>query len=138
MRGLGNHLTMIRASGEFVKEDSIKGVRLHAYCSAFPGATKGQAEDSIKGEVYRIPKSGLKNLDRLESEGYFYHRHYMTTESGDKVQVYLLKKEDVRGEHIQSGCWREYRKDFIDNERYQDLMEFMRNRQHLIRKRWSK
>lgn len=128
MRGFGNHYTMLNANGEFVKEDSIKGVRLHAYCSSFPGATKGTENDFTKGEVYRVPRSGLIGLDRLESEGFFYHRHNMTTESGDEVQVYLLKKADVRGEHIESGCWRVHKQRFINNDRYEDSIRQWRKK----------
>ena len=110
MSGLGNHGVMMRAQGSYMCDAQIKGLRLHAYCGAFPAAYRGEDEEVVKGEVYRVNERGLAHLDRLESEGHFYHRVTMKTVQGDDVQVYILIG-NTRGAWIQSGDWRAYRKE---------------------------
>lgn len=116
MSGLGNHRVMQRAGGTLVSDnESIKGMALHAYCTAFPGAyVSGDDEHITLGEVYEVDEYGLYGLDRLESEGFFYHRQNFTTENGLEVQAYVLKKEDAKGKYIPNGDWRFYKK-VLDN-----------------------
>jgi gamma-glutamylcyclotransferase (GGCT)/AIG2-like uncharacterized protein YtfP len=111
MSGLGNHRVMQRAGGVLVSEkESITGMALRAYCSGFPGAYVSDNENHYTvGEVYEVDEAGLLVLDRLESEGYFYHRQNFTTKSGLEVQAYVLKKEDAKGKYIPSGDWRFYK-----------------------------
>ena len=109
MSGLGNHVVMKRAQGAYVCDAQIKGLRLHAYCSSFPAAYRGEEDEVIKGEVYRVNKSGLAQLDQLEGEGHFYHRIPAKTVEGDDVQVYILIG-NTRGAHIPSGDWREFKR----------------------------
>lgn len=109
MRGFRNHTVMQRANGQFIKEAVIDGLQLRAYCQGFPCAVqlKGYA---VSGEVYEVDDVGLMALDRLESEGSFYHRIKATTEEGDQVDVYILKPDDALGEVIPSGSWRTYKR----------------------------
>lgn len=116
MQGLGNHRVMQRAGGYFLGKASIKGVRLHAYCSSFPGACKGVEANSTHGEIYSVPKEGLKHLDALEGNGTFYTREFLSFkyEDGEEVEawIYLLPKHKCRGEFIENGDWRSYRTDY--------------------------
>lgn len=116
MSGLGNHRVMQRAGGVLISEkESITGMALHSYCHGFPGAyVSGSEKHYTVGEVYEVDEIGLTALDRLESEGYFYHRQFFTTKNGLEVQAYVLKKEDVKGKFIPGGDWRFY-KEVLDN-----------------------
>lgn len=106
MSGLSNHIYMKRAGGVFIAEDTINAT-LHAYCPYFPAVTI--SDDEVKGEVYEIPNSGLKVLDRLEGEGVLYKRVTLTTLKGEEVEVYVMEEEDCAdAKMIVSGDWRAY------------------------------
>ena len=106
MRGMRNHRVMTEAGGRFIKEAKING-RMRAYCPAFPGVAE-PSEKVVVGEVYEVSEAGLWALDRLESEGSFYHRRTITTLAGDEVQAYFLNPDQMHGPLVDSGDWRAY------------------------------
>ena len=106
MSGLRNHRVITAAGGQFVKNARIVGT-LHAYCSAYPAVVTG--DTLIKGEVYDVPVKGVLALDFFEGEGYLYHRRSVVTEDGDRVSVYMMTAETVRGPIISDGDWRRFK-----------------------------
>ena len=67
------HNNSLLAGCEYISEYIMPGYKL--YDSGFPAAAVSPG-DSVKGELWEIPDDGmvLARLDRLESEGYLYHR----------------------------------------------------------------
>lgn len=102
-RGFGNHYVMLRAGGRYIGEDAV-GARLHAYCRAFPAACL-DGTSTTWGEIYEVDATGLYFLDRLESEGSFYHRRVVKTFKGEDVSIYIMKEDEIKGEVIPSGVW---------------------------------
>jgi gamma-glutamylcyclotransferase (GGCT)/AIG2-like uncharacterized protein YtfP len=109
MKGLGNHGTMTRARGVFVREDVTRPEFTLYSLGAFPAMARN-GKTAVRGEVYEVPLVDMKVLDALESEGTFYHRVPVTLASGAIVQTYILIMEnhgftdtDVV---VESGDWR--------------------------------
>lgn len=45
----------------------------------------------VRGELWRIPEDGtLEDLDRLEGEGYLYHRRYILTDKNELCWSYVV------------------------------------------------
>lgn len=71
----------------------------------FPIVTKG-GNVAIKGEVYEISDSVLRQLDALEGHPIMYKRQLEETSLGE-AWVYLMPREKCEGlNEVQSGNWR--------------------------------
>lgn len=125
MTGMGNHHVMKRAGGQLVGPAKIKG-RMRAYCSGFPGVNDN-SDRWVTGEVYEVPAEGIAVLDQLEGEGSFYHRKTVTTDQGVEVQAYFLEPKDMQGPLIESGNWREYKRNLKPKRRPYDFSAGMGN-----------
>ena len=104
LKGLGNHRVL--GDSEFIGECTFQGrmFSLGAYpCVSIHGNT------TIKGEMYDVSDSTLRDLDRLEGHPRFYCREVVETSRGP-AWVYLINNADQQGytKVVQSGDWRDY------------------------------
>ena len=103
-RDFGNHGTMERAGGVYLKE----GVTLPQYTMIsmgyFPGVLD-QGDTAIHGEVYEV--KDLYPLDGLEGHPSFYCREIITLEDGDEVWMYILQRDGslIGDAKVDSGIW---------------------------------
>lgn len=77
----------------FVGKGLLKGYKMYQVFT-FPGIVKSdQEEDVIIGEVYEIDEKTLKNLDRLEREGYLYKRikENIILEDDNKLEAFVYE-----------------------------------------------
>lgn len=109
MRGFGNHGTMQRAGGVFVREDVTLPEFTFYSLGAFPAMAEG-GNTAVRGEVYEVPLRGVSVLDSLESEGSLYHRVPVVLASGEVAQTYIMIMDDqdwLGGSRtvLESGDW---------------------------------
>lgn len=108
MTGFGNN-RMLRDSmclGEGKTKPEFSMVSL----GEFPAVLDNKGFTSIKGEVYRVSKEVLEDLDRLEGVPSFYKRIKISLKGGMEVWMYVLNPENYTKDLpiITSGDWRAY------------------------------
>lgn len=99
--GCGNNSVLRRTNSVFV-DSGVTDDCIYSMISfgSFPGVYKAiQCETPyrIHGELFVVNKKGMKDLDVLESNGFFYQREVTKIRVGDKVidaWMYLLLVED--------------------------------------------
>jgi len=79
-KGFGNHDLISNQNLEGA--DSVKGAFKMISLGGFPGVLGGERFDKsrISVESYLVDDNSLQDLDRLESEGDFYHRRVFVSE----------------------------------------------------------
>lgn len=86
-RGFGNHRIMQRAGGEFMG-NAATIIPFPLVVDGLPYLLDCPGEGfQVEGELYRIPKDGWADLDRLEGHPHFYCR---------RVESFLLNGEAVQ------------------------------------------
>lgn len=69
----------------------------------YPACVQG-GDTAIVGEVYRIDKRDLIELDNLEGYPDLYHRKKIITEYG-KAWMYFIKSAHLDADRVPSGDW---------------------------------
>ena len=101
-KGQGNHQFLEKA--EFRGRTRISGTMYNL--GPFP-AVANTKEGVIHGEVYRVSEEQLANLDALEGNPDYYHRHRVNCSLG-KVWAYFMPHPRLKEQHypvIESGDW---------------------------------
>lgn len=102
----GLRLNPCLQTSKFISKDSISGYSLYDLGS-FPGIVRGTGK--VVGEVYEISLDVLKELDRVEQNGYLYIRSLIKTDGGKEVFVYEMNNEIFEMTTIiPSGDWKAY------------------------------
>ena len=90
MKGFGNHVLLKDA--RYLGTAQLKGYGLYCVTPHYPGIVP-QHGDLVKGEVYEVDNSMIKQLDTLEGEGSLYSRIEksctMDTGRAESVYVYI-------------------------------------------------
>ena len=73
---------------------------------AYPGAVRGGVSP-IHGEVYRVDRAGLRQLDRLEDYPRLYDRQLLPSPYG-RVWIYLYRGSVKDRNIIHAGDWRAF------------------------------
>lgn len=90
-QGYGNHHFV--ATSKFLGETrTLKRAYKMLALGSFPGVFKG-GKHSIEGELYEVNDLVLSNLDRLESNGYFYKRELILLANGQEAWMYVCLQE---------------------------------------------
>lgn len=85
--GFGNHRLL--EDSTFITEDTTKEKEFNMFSfGGFPGIVKG-GDDAIRGELYEVDDNTMNDLDRLESNGYFYQREVVSLDSGEQAWMYI-------------------------------------------------
>jgi gamma-glutamylcyclotransferase (GGCT)/AIG2-like uncharacterized protein YtfP len=106
--GLSNHRLLEKAV--YAGEGTLEGYRMYSL-GAFPAIVEGtplgqESRWTVEGEVYEVSAEILAALDRLEGHPSFYRRHRVLLQGGERVWVYTLRNDQVRGRAlIPSGVW---------------------------------
>jgi gamma-glutamylaminecyclotransferase len=93
----------------------ISGFKLYELCSSYPGAVyTGSEDDELTVELFKINRSKLKELDRLEGHPTFYKRVKITVGDFDNNSedepisgwIYCIPEASVKtSDLIESGDW---------------------------------
>src|SRR5690606_23653061 len=87
--GLQNNYLL--ADSEFIGYDQTKDKYLMFSFGWFPGVIKKRKEHHIEGELYRVDKKTLEQLDILEGNGSFYQRELVELAGhNNKAWMYLI------------------------------------------------
>jgi gamma-glutamylcyclotransferase (GGCT)/AIG2-like uncharacterized protein YtfP len=106
LKGLGNHRLL--SDAEFVNQAVLPPEYGMVSLGGFPGVYK-DGDSNILLELYLVDGDELRNLDRLEGNGYFYTREIVETEGGDTPWVYLLPKSEYdNNTAVPRGDWRKF------------------------------
>lgn len=108
MRGYGNHRCI--EGSKFLGTDRVKGFDMYSM-SAYPCVKIGDEEKIVYGEIFEITEEQFKRCDSLEGYPRFYNRKEVTTETGKKVIIYFIEKDNYPNlSLVESGNWREFKK----------------------------
>lgn len=90
----------------------LPGFRLYDYRHWYPYMVKGNKEDVVTGEIYKVDEAGLQLLNQLEDvENQLYSLVYLP---GHRFYTYLKFDHQVSGLHfIPEGDWIQYVKRLI-------------------------
>jgi len=120
MSGFGNNALLRNGNAELQTTACIRATMYDLGC--FPGVKLcGPNDDNpprgknVVGEVWKVDKPTLKNLDRLEGEGVLYKRKTTTilhnernNWGGKKVWVYEIMREQDEESLVASGDYRKH------------------------------
>lgn len=90
-RGQGNHEYFL-GGADYIGEALTLPKYTMINMGHFPGCIHG-GKTAIKGEVYQITSSQLRELDRLESHPTFYRRYATKLQGGMIAWMYVLGSE---------------------------------------------
>ena len=113
LKGLGNHRLLQRIDADFIAEDSISA-KLYTQHWGWPFIKLNNNGSTVKGEVYSVLKSRVKEVDGLEGyresnpENSLFIRHKIITNNNREVFIYeggnhLLPSNSTSVEH---GDWK--------------------------------
>lgn len=103
MRGERAHSFL--SGAEYIGAYRLKGYAMYNL-GRYPGIVP-DPERTVYGEVYRVDRGMLCDMDRYEGEGSLYQRVTVTAENGTQtvpVFAYVYARE-VRGRLIPEGKW---------------------------------
>ncbi|MDJ0806895.1 MAG: gamma-glutamylcyclotransferase family protein [Gammaproteobacteria bacterium] len=100
-RGEVNH--QLLQGAEFCGEHSTPAAYRMLHLGAYPGVVEG-GSTPIHGEIYRINRKQLVQLDRLEAYPALYNRKLIPTDWG-RAWIYLYRGNRKTRSLIHSGNW---------------------------------
>lgn len=104
-KGHSNHKLLKRST--YIGEATIEGYCI--YDLGFYPGIKVEEGSQVAGELYEITDQVLKDLDRLEGEGYLYKREMTEARlmNGERIEtaVYVYN-QSVKGKRKLSKTWR--------------------------------
>ena len=102
-RGHANHHWL--AGAPFLGEGVMAGLALHDL-GPFPMAVPSSNNNLLHGELYRVNRSTLAGLDRLEGTPRLYERWLHPLQGGGEAWVYVGRARQVRhSPRLADGRW---------------------------------
>lgn len=109
MEGYWNH-TLIATSEQIGKGETQEHFMLTT--SSIPFVSDLQKVSTIKGELYCVDQSTMRQLDLLEGHPTFYERKKtMVNVNGEEYEAWMYICNDSAGTLVQDGDWRRYNKE---------------------------
>lgn len=78
-------------TSRFLQVDELQGYAMY-HLGHYPGIQEDPSE-KIKGELYEVSDEILKELDRIEGEGFLYKRVTVSLQSSHQAYVYVYLGE---------------------------------------------
>lgn len=104
-KGMGNHPLLERNDAQLLSTERIKGFDMFSL-GGFPYIKPADGEITI--EVYAVPITAMKDLDRLEGYPHFYDRMLVDTTKG-QAWIYFIADYGSGYGKVDSGDWVQYR-----------------------------
>lgn len=111
LSGFYNHTLLDTPGAAFVGEAETRGGFALYDLGSYPGMVEREdlPTETVKGELYAVDASTLREVDRLEGHPRYYTRTEIELSTGERVEGYTLDHAQVaRCTRIGSGDWRAY------------------------------
>lgn len=106
-KGMGNHLLIQREEGTLLSTERVSGWEMYSY-GGFPFIRPADnPSDEITIEVYAMPVTAMRALDRLEGYPSFYDRKLVQTSKG-QAWIYFIDQPS-NGRPVADGDWVAYK-----------------------------
>lgn len=104
-RGNSAHRLLSDQGATFLREAATHPRYHLVKVSWFPGMVEGEEGTGVHGELYELPDSALKRLDRYEGVPGLFTRNEIELDDGSKVVAYLYAQDVSDCEIVPDGRW---------------------------------
>jgi len=108
-KGFGNYRLL--SDAEFIGNAKTKDKYI-MYARGIPFVSKNFSQSHIVGEVYKVDKKTLRDLDRLEGHPNWYYREKVPVilEDGKEIEAWIYFNDMENGHTVETGDFVDYYK----------------------------